>query len=255
MRSSALALAGLLALPALATAQDGVGMPTEQNPQILPRTRFAVTLFGGARVPYTSGEYFVFTESGDQFRVEEERGGGFSLGVEGEVALRGPFSAIASLTYTSSDQDIYSVIVPGDSVTSLQFQSDGPTVWLAKAGLRARLPDPFRDARRHHPSAFVHVAPALVWVRQGDVEGFPELGDDNLHFALNLGADAVTRIGRGPWALSVGLEDYITFWDTESFRDRDEVIFSSIYEEPVQIEYDYGTSNILLIRVGVSYRH
>lgn len=255
MRRCALALAGLLALPVLAHAQNTGPVSNEPRPELLPQSRWAVTPYIGVRVPYTTGEYTVFTEGGDQLVVQEERGGSFALGIAGELRLRGPFSAIGSVTFSPGQEDIYQVRAFGDSVGDA-FRLDGADVTFVKAGIAARLPDPFRDDRRYHPSAFVYAAPALVWMRRGEIEGAdPAFGDDSFSFALNLGADAVQRIGRGNWALSLGFEDFITFWDTDGSRDRDELIFASYAEEPVVIEYDYGTSHLLLLRLGVSYRH
>jgi hypothetical protein len=253
MNRCVLALAGLLALPVCAAAQSG-GMPTaEQNPLQLPHSRFAVTPFIGVRVPYTTGTYHVSTEDGGQYAVEQDREGGWAAGVNGEAFLNRSLGAIVGFTYSSAGQDIYRFV--GRNGTADSLEADGPTYWMAKAGMTWRLPDPVRDTRRFHPSAIITVAPALVVADYGDIDGFPELSGSSTSFALNLGADAVARLGsRGKWAISVGLEDYVTFWNQDDQVDRETFIWSGLTNDVVTVDYDYGTSNIFLIKLGVSYR-
>jgi hypothetical protein len=252
MNRCALALVGLLALPVCAAAQTG-GMPAaEPNPQQLPYTRFAVTPFIGARVPYTTGSYFISTDQGGDYRVEQDREGGYALGVTGEMRFNRALGVIGGLTYSSAAQDIYHFQGENSGVDSLQ--ADGPTYWFAKAGLSWRLPDPVRDDRRFHPSAMVTIAPAIVFTDYGDVTGFPELSGSSANFALNVGADAVARLGRGKWAISIGLEDYITFWNEEDMVEREEFLWSQVTGNETTVDFDYGTSNIFLLKFGVSFR-
>jgi hypothetical protein len=74
------------------------------------------------------------------------------------------------------------------------------------------------------------------------------------NFALNLGVDAVTNIGSRGLALSIGFEDYITFWNQDRTRARDEILIGDILEEPVQVDYDSRLSNLLMLRIGASWR-
>ncbi len=254
MRFGVLALAGLLALPAAAAAQNEGGFATEPPPELVPFTRFAITPWVGFRVPYGSGDYFVFTEGGDQFQLTEDRGGGMAIGLDAAYQVTGPLNVVAGIAYSAADQDEL-------TVTDLDgnkdfFQADGPEMWFIKAGVQYRLPDPIPDNRRFHPAAYITVAPALVSVDWPDFEG---IDDNNVtgtsrHFALNLGVDAVTNLGSRGLALQFALEDYITFWDTDRVRLRDEVLLGSLFEEAVSVDYDYATNNILVLRAGLSWR-
>ena len=254
MRRCALALLGLLALPAAAHAQDRPLQATEPPPERLPESRFAVTPFIGVRVPYQTGNYVVFGESGVQRVIQEERGGGTTVGLNAEARVRGPLSLIAGVAYSGREQDVLEVSSGG--AETLRITSDGPALWFAKAGITYRLPDPIPDNRRFHPSAFITVAPGMVWMDWDEIDGGnASFSRTTRHFALNLGADAVARIGtRGAWAFTLGVEDYLTFWDTDELRVRDEAFGALVFEEPVTIDYDYDTSNIFLLRLGVSYR-
>lgn len=254
MRRCALALLGLLALPAAVAAQDRPLLSNEPPPEQLPESRFAISPFIGVRVPFNTGTFLALGESGSQFVLEQERGGGTMVGVNAEARVRGPLSLVAGLAYTGREQDV--LIVQNAAGDLTQFESDGPAMWFAKAGVSVRLPDPIPDNRRFHPSAFITVAPGVVWMDWDDVDGASdEFNGTTTHFALNLGADAIARFGtRGNWAFTLGVEDYITFWDTDELRARDEVVGGVVADEPVVIDYDYSSSNILLLRVGVSYR-
>lgn len=253
MRFGVLALSGLLALPATAAAQAPGGFGMEPSPDLVPYTPFAVTPWVGLRLGYGSGNYFVFTEEGRQFAATDARGGGPAVGVNIEARISGPLNLVAGLGYTGGDQDVTTLVPPqGDPIT---FQSDGPAVLFAKAGLQYRIPDPIPDNRRFHPAAFITVAPAVVVMDYADIAGFGEdVTGSSTHFALNLGVDAVTNIGSRGLALSLGFEDYVTFWDRGRTRVRDEVFFGAVLDEPVLIDYDARLSNLLMLRIGASWR-
>jgi hypothetical protein len=254
MQFGVLALAGLLALPAAAAAQNDGGFASAPPAELVPYTRFAVTPWVGFRVPYGSGEYFVLTEGGDQLQLDEDRGGGAAVGLDASFAVARPLSIVASVSYSAADEDQL-------TVTDLEgnqelFQSNGPEIWFVKAGVQYRLPDPIPDNRRFHPAAYVTVAPALVWADFAEIEG---LDNDDVtgsarNFALNIAFDAATNIGTRGLALSFGVEDYITFWDKDRIAARDEVLLGALFEDNVTVEYDADAANILMLRAGVSWR-
>lgn len=253
MNRCALALAGLLALPVHAAAQNEGVHTTEPHPQQLPYSRFAVTPFAGVRLPFTTGDFHVFTEDGREYIVQQEREGSYLVGVNAEARLTRALGLIGGVAYSGAAQDV-SVFQPaldGDE----DFQIDGPTFWFAKAGVSWRLPDPARDSRRFHPSALITVAPAVVVTRYADVEGFPSLSRTKTQFAINVGADAMTRLGRGNWALTLGMEDYMTFWNEDDLVEREATVWNFVAEDEIAgVDFDYSTSHILMVRLGVSYR-
>lgn len=253
MTRSALALLGLLALPAALAAQDRPLLSNEPAPERLPEHRFALTPFIGVRVPSGGGDLVVLTESGNQFRFENDRGGSPVIGLNADVRVAGPWSVVLGAAYSGSEQDEYAVLAEG-ATTAERFEIDGPAMWFAKAGVQVRLPDPMPDNRRFHPSAFVTVAPAMVWLDYGDSD-VAALGGTSRHFGLNLGADATARFGRSEsWAFTLGIEDYLTFWREDEVRPREEAIAQIFTGEPVVVDFDSSSSNIFVLRFGVSYR-
>lgn len=254
MRFGVLALAGLLAVPAAAGAQSG-GFEAQPPANLVPVTRFALTPWIGFRVPYGTGESVVhIDETDEQFSVEEARGGGLAIGLNGEAQVFGPLSVVASVAYSAADED--EVRFVGQDSTEFGFHIDGPEMVFLKAGFQYRLPDPMPDQRRFHPAAFVTIAPAVVFMDYPDFEG---VDDDNVigtstQFALNLGLDAVTMLNSRGLALSFGVEDYLTFFDTDHSGRRDRIVLGSYLEEPVTIDYDYTYGNVLVLRAGLSWR-
>jgi hypothetical protein len=256
MRFGVLALAGALALPAAAAAQNTGGFPAQPPADLVPYTRFAVTPWVGVRAPYGSGDYFVVTEGGDQYQLEEDRGGGVAVGLNAEYRITGPLNLVAGVTYSAGDQNELTVTSLGSTATETTFLGDGPEMWFVKAGVQYRLPDPIPDNRRFHPAAYITVAPSLV---VADYPEFDGVDDENLtgsssHFGLNLAVDAVNAIGSRGLALSFGVEDYITFWNQDDVRGHDEAVLGGLFEEPVTIDYNSSIANILVLRAGLSWR-
>jgi hypothetical protein len=256
MKFGVLALAGLLAAPAAAGAQSG-GFEAQPPSNLVPVTKFAVTPWIGFRIPYGTGGGNIQTATDrDQFFLDEDRGGGWALGLNGEAQVTGPLSVVAGVGYSAGGEDEVRFRSPVDSSTTLGFEIDGPEVLFVKAGLQYRLPDPMPDERRFHPAAFITVAPAMVWMDYPDFEGITDetITGTSRQFALNLGFEAVTLLNSRGLSLSFGLEDYVTFFDSDRARARDRIIIGSYFEDDVAIDYDYSYGNVLLFRAGISWR-
>jgi hypothetical protein len=256
MKRCALALLGLLALPlSAAAAQDRSLLTGEPPPERLPESRFSVTPYVGVRIPFTTGDIALVDEDGNQYLLAYQRGGGPMAGIDVSARIRGPIHFIAGGAYSAGREDVLRLAdAAGDSLD--ERRTDGPAFWFARAGVQVRLADPTPDNRRFHPSALVTVAPALVFTSWGDDNGFPdEANEGSTAFALNVGADAAARIGRSDrWSFSVGLHDYIAFWNNDDFAVRDAYVGEVLLGTPVGASYGSSTSHLLTARFGVSYR-
>lgn len=248
MKLRVLALAGLLALPSLAAAQGTLADPLQ-----LPRSRFAVTPFVGVQVPYEGGDQYIFTQSGVPWALREQRAGAPLAGVEVEAHAWGPLAVLGSVAFAN----------PGDSRGLLRnqegdavpIQLDGPDVWLSRVAVAYRLPEPDPDNRRFRPAGFLLAGPALVRLDYDDeVLGEAVNGAVN-NWGFNFGFHAASTLGTPRVALHLGLEDFVTFWDTDRLERRDEVLFGDfLFQETAIVDYDYSTSNILTLRAGLSIR-
>lgn len=255
MRFGVLALAGLLVLPAVAHAQNNGSFAAQPPAELVPFSRFSITPWVGVRVGYGSGDYYAITETGDQYLLTEERGGGAAVGLNAEYQLTGPLNLVAGAAYSVANEDEVT-FTPIDGTTPITYINNGPEVWFFKAGAQYRLPDPIPDNRRFHPAAYITVAPSLLVMDHPEIEGLDndDVTGSTRHFGLNLGVDAVTNIGSRGLALSLGFEDYLTFWNEDRLRARDEVLLGGQLEEPVVIDYDAASANILMLRAGLSWR-
>ena len=254
MIRSALALLGLLALPLAASAQnDRPLLANEPPPQRLPESRFSITPYVGARVPYNSGTQVLQLENGDQYQLRWERGGAPMLGLDATGRITGPVQFIVGGAYSSRHDDFVTVASASTSDTAA---AQGAAYWFGKAGVQVRLADPSPDNRRFHPSALITAAPSVVYVDWKDVPGFPDAANDgSLHFAANLGFDAAARIGRSNvWSFTLGAQDYLVFWNSDKLEARDATIGQILLGEPVAVNYNDSSSNIITLRFGVSYR-
>lgn len=243
MRLSVLALAGLLALPAAAAAQDPL------PPGQLPRARFSVTPFLGMRVPYTTGNAYLFTGEGQVFAIDEDRGGGALAGVEAEARVRGPLSLLGSVAYSNSGD--YLITLRSGEGERIPLIGDTPDMLMAKLAVAYRLPEPRPDNRRFHPAAFVSAGPALVRTNWSDTELD---GSGYNHWGVNLGVHTATTLGSPRLALHLGIEDYLTFWDTERLAAHDEILYGRYFEDDAVVDFDYSTSNLVMLRLGLSFR-
>jgi hypothetical protein len=241
-------LAGLAtALPAAAAAQQGQYLPAGQTGAQLPHATWAVTPFVGVRVPFSTGDQFIFREDDavSDTRVTQERGGAVLVGLEGEYRFQGPWSLVGTVGYSPSGNDVATV---ESGSASDDFSIDGPSILMARAGVSYRLPEPSPDRRRFHPAGFIVAGPALV---RTSYDGFDAVNN----WAASVGLHATAPLGKSRrFAFQLGIEDYVTFWDTESLAEIEEPILSTLLGEPVAIDYDYSVSNILTLRLGGSFR-
>lgn len=241
----AAALVALAASAAPAAAQTYVPTAAGDDARLAP-TRFALTPWIGLRPSMNVGDAFLFRTGEDisALSVEREREDAPVVGVDLQVGFTPSWGVVGGVAY-SPERDEIVTFESTDGTDVLPAGFDGPDMLLAKAALQYRLPEPDPDLRRFHPAGYLYAGPSLVRL------GFDD--ESSVHFGANLGAAAEVRLGRG-LALNLGLDDYVTFWDNEELRQRDEVLLSAAVGEPVVVDYDYDFSNMLILRAGLSLR-
>lgn len=254
MRSRVLALAGLLALPSLAAAQSNGSLPAIPNPYQLPPARFSITPFVGIRVPYGTGDEYVSTQSQGTYLVREERAGGAMVGAEVQGQVRGPVGVTGSLAYGGGGST--SITLTDQNGDATPLTTSGPRMWMGKLAVTYQLPDPRPDDRRFHPAAFLVAGPALV---RTDFKNDDHLGADwgkgTNNWGLDLGVHTATMVGRSSrLALHLGVEDFLTFWNTERFEAREAAVYGSYFGENTAVRIDYSSTNVFMVRAGLSFR-
>jgi hypothetical protein len=239
-----IALAGLLAFPAAARAQTTIP-PGQTGPQ-LPYARFSVTPYLGVRVPVTTGREFQFQngEATSTHAISRERGGAVLAGAEAEYRFLRHWSLVGSAATSARGNDVLTLETPSSSDT---VGVDGDRFLFAKAGISYRLPDPSPDTRRFHPGGFITVAPALVRIARRGTAAVN-------NFAANVGLAATAPLGSDRrLAFQLGVDDYLTFWNKHKLEAQDAAAFSTP-TVPVTVHYSYSTSNLLVLRLGGSWR-
>ena len=239
-----IALAGLLAMPTMAFSQATIP-PGQSGPQ-LPYARFSITPFVGVRMPITTGREFQFQngQTTSTHAVSRERGGGVLGGAEAEYRFLRHWSIVGSAATSSRGNDVLTLETTSSSDT---VGVDGDRFTFAKLGVSYRIPDPSPDSRRFHPGGFVTVAPALVRI---DGNGAGAVNN----FATNIGLAATAPLGSDRrLAFQLGIDDYVTFWNKHRLEARDAALYSTP-TVPVTVHYSYSTSNIVVLRLGGSWR-
>ena len=177
--------------PPTAAAQNDGGFASEPPTELVPYTRFAVTPWVGFRVPYGSGDYFVFTEDGTSSSWTRTAAAARPSAWTPRTRCAARSTWWPAWRTSRRDQNELNVIDEDGNLRILQ--SNGPEVWFLKAGVQYRLPDPIPDNRRFHPAAYVTVAPALVFMDWPEFDGVRQRRRERQHAQLR----AQHRRGRG----------------------------------------------------------
>lgn len=245
-RSCILALAALVAYPALASAQESPA---------LPHARVSITPFVGARVPFRMDRTLVFSAPGEEERMvfvaEDERGGGAAVGGEVDVRVWGPLGVSGSVLYSGAANRYVTFLDEEDEVQQQIWA--GPSVTFARVSVSYRLPDPDPDRRRFHPAGFLMAGPAVVREQFSDVSDLTGVRDEAVNnFAIAVGVKAVQAIAPNV-AFQLGFEDYITPWNVAERERRGDAAFGGT-GVLAESEFTYSRSNIFVLHAGLALR-
>jgi hypothetical protein len=241
-RHLVVAFAALLVVPRLAAAQAS-------DPGWGPKLR--ITPFVGISPSFTqAGEAIVLTDAG--FRTHDydlDFASGFGLGIAAEYRLWNRFAVIASGMWSSrGDSELF------DFEDELIYEVDGTNLWMAKAALAVRLREVDPDLQLRRLNASVFAGPAIIYDSPKE-EAFtpPEAAESNIHFALNMGAEAEMPFSNNKMAFVLGLEDNMIFWDNDNTVGR---VASAIrLQHPgAAIAVETNRSHLWVFRMGLAWR-
>jgi hypothetical protein len=229
-----LALLLLVLIPAAAGAQS---VPPE-----VPR--FAVTIFTGARLPFSTGYTTAFAADGQQvLQAYEERTGGAMVGFEAEIGTGGPLRLLIGGNVAETGRSDFSADRhPQTGEVQTFAVIYGGASWLAKAGLSYRVTSEqaVADGRRRAATDFF-LAPALLHEQQGT------------HPTLNFGARGAFPVADTGIELTVGVEDYLVFWRHSELQETRRAIFRDVVGAE-SVAFSYETSHRVMFRVGATLR-
>lgn len=224
----AILLLSLLAWPSAASAQ-----------------RYSLSLYTGVRAPFTSGFVDVASADGTSlFALREQRGGGAVLGLDGDVAVGGPFRVVGGAAYSGTGEGEFFLGRDagwgerGDF--AVRYTS---ATWLAKLGAGVRVRGEERTgAAGRAPSLDLTVGPAAVHQLETTSP------------ALNFGFGGILPMAENPVEFNVGIEDYFVFWNHGGLEEVMLDVVRPVRSDAAAVDFLYRTSNLVVVRVGASYR-
>jgi hypothetical protein len=240
------AIALICAVPSATNAQL---MPLQDDPSWGPRLR--ITPFVGYLPSVTRHERWVHTDGSEttDLRVDYNLNSATAIGLNGEVVMRGPWSALAGVMYASRGDSDFALSSGGE------FEINGSRFLFARAGASYALREKETELTMRRLSASVTVAPFYMreMPRSEGVENL-EVFDPSNHFGLSVGIAGELPFARDRMSLQLGVEDYATWWSSGALRRLPDSFFSEGASATASTRVDSDVSNVWLIRAGLSYR-
>ncbi len=247
-RVLAAAIAFICVIPAVANAQL---MPLQDDPSWGPRLR--VTPFIGYLPSVTRNDTWIHSSPGSDVaftEVEYEVASGTALGVNGEVVLRGPWSALGTIMYGSRGESRFDLIDSGQ-----EFEINGSRYIFTRAGISLALREKDSDLMLRRLSASVFAAPFYMREIPRSELGFENLDVFNAsnHFGVSLGAAGELPFARDRMSLQIAVEDYATWWNGGALKRLPDS-FINDQTPGASTRVETSVSHMWLMRAGVSYR-
>jgi hypothetical protein len=244
-RTVIVALAAAALLPAAASAQYGA---VQDGP--LWGERIRVTPFAGIapRVTRNADVRVVVGGLPISGEMESDLGAGPAGGAEVEVQLWKRFSVIGSGLLIARGE-----AVEMDPATGEYRARAGSDFVVAKLGVAMRLREAVSDLQLRTVTATVFAAPAFIRELPADDALAGESVDATNMLGANFGVNAEIPFAGSRFAVQLGLEDFLVFWNDDVLAERTSAAFARA-GHTVQSTVDAGVSHMPLLRAGVSLR-
>jgi hypothetical protein len=242
------AIALICAIPAAANAQL---MPLQDDPSFGSRLR--ITPFLGYMPSVVRHETWVHSNDTDETTfvdVDAHLGSGSAIGVNGEYALRGPWSALGTLMYGSRGDRSFDLVNTGS-----EFAINASRYIVARGGVSYTLKEKETELTMRRVSATVFGGPFYMREIPRSESGFEDLdvfGASN-NFGLSVGAAGEIPFNKDRMSFQLGVEDYATWWNSGGLRRLpDSLIEDDTPGASTRVES--SVSHMWVIRAGVSWR-
>lgn len=239
-----LVLAALVAIPRLASAQADSGW----GPQ------FRVAPFIGVS-PGITQKGFAYVAAPNDVNIsvhpyEIEHSSSVPIGVIGEARLWNRFGVAAGVAWAKRD-DVTFIDREAEEFNNF----DGMTMWLVKANAVMRLRERVPDLQLRRLNASIFIGPAFIWDVPKETVFNPLSSSDAVsHWGMNIGAEGEMPLGNPRLSFVLGLEDYMIYWDNDSYRSRVETYVQQLPGHGgVAVEIDTDKTHLWTLRLGLSY--
>lgn len=250
-RCLAAALVLLTSMPTLADAQI-VRVGTEEA---FAPGRIMVAPFAGYRYRYAATLDQVVEVFGEQTflaqRIEVDAAP--VVGAALSVPLTGRFAVVGSAAYGFAGSS--QTITFSSEGSNASFSPEGGTFLFAKAGFSYQFLDTSPENAMRRVAATASVAPALVRIDPPGAQADLTSDDAINHFGFAVSANGIIPLR--PWpslALDLGLEDFVTFWNTGEIASRFARDVGTELGTTVRTEVDADPTNIVMAHVGLRIR-
>lgn len=235
------ALAVLVAIPRLAHAQDDGWGP-----------KFRLTPYIGISPGINqNGAAGLFTPNGVSEHIYRlEYSGSIPLGLNLDYRVWNGFSVVGGGVWSRRGDG--SLI---DFEDELIYDLDGTNFWMAKLGLGIRLNERNTEMQLRRLAASIFIAPAIVHDAPNSSLTTPAISSSSIsQFGLNLGVDAELPLANNRFAFSVGLEDWIIFWDKTNYATRLGGYFQQLTPNLETIAIETKNTSLFVLRTGLTFR-
>jgi hypothetical protein len=237
------ALAASIVLPGTAAAQ----LAAETG----PAPRFRITPFVGYMPAFDRAEEWSFDNNNTTiFRHAELRiGGGETVGLHFEGPLRGVFGVSAAAGFARRSNTSFVVTESGDT-----WRMDGSNVFFGRVGPVYHMPTEQSEfvLRRLGASAFAGVV--VMHDRARNTHGTADYMGSGTHLGANLGVSAELPFAQDRFAVQVGIEDNMMFWNRTHLARLPYEYFGQPGQSRQQTAVSTSMSHVWLLRAGLSYR-
>jgi hypothetical protein len=244
-RALIVALAAAALLPVATSAQYGT---VQDGPVWGERVR--VTPFAGVAPRLTRTENLHVMVGGLPLtsELESDLAAGPAGGAEVEVRVLGRFSVVGSALMIGRGE-----AVGRDPVTGEYYARAGSDFLVGKLGVAMRLREQVSDLQLRTVTATVFAAPAFIREMPASDARLGETPEAVNMLGANFGVNAEVPFAGSRFAVQLGLEDFLVFWNEGALARRTDAAFARagyVAESTV----DAGFSHMPLLRAGVSLR-
>jgi hypothetical protein len=239
------ALAAAALLPVAASAQYGT---VQDGPAWGERVR--VTPFAGVAPRLTRSESWRIVIDGLPLSgdMDVDLGAGPAGGAEVEVRMWDRFSLIGSALLVARGE-----AVEMDPVTGEFYSRAGSDFLVGKIGVAMRLREQVSDLQLRTVTATAFAAPALIREMPAEDTRAGVTSEATNMLGANLGVNAEIPFAGSRFAVQIGLEDFLVFWNEDALARRTDAAFAQA-GYAAQSTVDAGFSHMPLLRAGVSLR-